>query len=138
MPVRGRPERPRTSGSAGVTQYGLDDSRGGTIGLGLKAERAPFEEIGLGLFAVRSVVDEVELGLMAVEQVVETIGLGLTVIDVEDLGGGQIQVTRPAVGLGLLAGPTAGHCSAPRVVTPDSISVGQEVQRRGQIIPTVD
>lgn len=138
MPVRGRPERPHSSGPQGVTGFGSSDSQGGRVGLGLRAERMPVEQVGLGLFAVTRVNEQVGLGLMAVEQTVEQVGLGLTVIEVVDLGGGQIEVTRPAAGLGLLAGPTAGYCAAPRVVMPDSVSVGQEVQRRGQIIPTVD
>lgn len=133
MAVRGRPERPHTAGSQGTPVYGLGDGRGAEIEIGLTVVRLPFNDISLGLYVTTRTVAEVELGCYTSISGHGSVDLGLSVMEIT----GDERV-RYAAALGLTVGHAAGASSAPRVITPDSVPVGQEVQRGGRIIPCVD
>lgn len=133
MAIRGRPERPHLSELVDAQVQGLDEGREIEAGLRLVVEVVPYIEAGLGFVAVDSSIVEAGLGFVAAEQHVVECGLALEAIE-SDSG----TVTLDSVGLKLVVIGRSGYAGAPRVRTAASVSVGQEVQRRGQIIPSVD
>jgi len=133
MPIRGKPERPRSSGDQGITAEGLDAGRETSFGVSAGFVEAPFVSFGVSAtFAARSEA---------------TFGVSAGFADRKDaffgVSGGFIDVDGNEVVLDLFGvsaefGPPAGYPSFPRLSVPNQIDVGQRVRRPGAVIPVAD
>jgi len=133
MPIRGKPERPHTSGDQGLKAEGLDDARGFDFLIVTEFESAPFLQFGVG--AVFADVGEIELPVSAVfadrKQVEFSLGAEFV-----DRDGTELQ--RELFAVSAEFGGSAGYPASGRISVPGQVSIGQRVQRRGEVIPTAD
>jgi len=133
MPIKGKPERPHTSGNQGIAAEGVDTIRGFDFLVGLELADAPFLEFPVSLVAVDRSEIEFPVQLIAVDRKQLEFAVGAELVDVD---GTEIQKDLFSVSAEL--GAPAGYPSTPRLNLPGQVVVGQRVQRRGEVIPTAD
>jgi len=131
MPVRGRADRPHSSADEVGRVFGEGTAKSSVFQLGLEVVFVPTGTFDLGLMVVDRYSQEFALGLAVADLKTSTFNLGLTVADISG-----DTITAEAFQLGLTVGEPAGYASPSRVNTPSSLRVGQEVQRRGQVMPS--
>lgn len=133
MPIRGKPERPHTSGNQGIAAEGLDDSRGFEFLVAAQIVDAPYIQFQVGTTIVDRHEVEFPLRLIAVDRKELEFAVSAEIIDVDGT-----EVQRDLFTVGLEIGGSAGYPSSAGVSWPGSVSAGQRVQRRGEVIPVAD
>ena len=133
MPIRGKPERPHTSGNQGIAAKGLDEGRSFDFGVFAVFEDARYVEFGVSAtFADRA---EVEFEVQAVFADRKALSFGVS-SDFIDVDGTEIQ--RDLFGISAEFGASSGYPSAPVIDQPGQVVIGQRVERRGKVIPVAD
>lgn len=133
MPIKGKPERPHTSGDQGIAAEGVDALRGFDFLVGAELVDAPYIQFPVQLIAVDRHEVEFPVQLIAVDQKQLEFEVSAELVDVD---GTEIQKDLFSVSAEL--GGSAGYPSSPRLSLPGQVVVGQRVQRRGEVIPTAD
>ena len=133
MPTRGRPERPRSSSPDSEVAYGQGTKRGTQFGFGISLSGTKFTGFDFGIGVAERQVATFDFGIGAADQKLVQFGFGIGVMD----WSGDTH-THDLFGFGIGVGESAGYAAPPRLAIPNALSLGQEVSRRGEPIPTVD
>lgn len=133
MPVRGRPERPRSSPPEGFASYGQGSVRSGEFSLGIGVDAAVTDgfDVRVGVCDLKQ--DGFQVGVCAADVKAGALRIRLGVSEVD---GTENTVDGFSVAIGV--GEELGYAGVPRVRTLWTVSLGQEVQRRGESLPVAE